>query len=231
MPFEKVKQAAPKVPELVMQSILKAVDSGTIKPGEDLLPERDLAIELGVGRGSLRECLAILEFLGVIESRGNRKVVVKTSNYIQKAISFIRLSEKRDIVVEFIEFRKYIEVAIAQLACDRGTLDDFAAVKACVDRMEKDPADADADCEFHTALANASHNAMFAALIDLVNSMIMDLRVRFFSIPEYPDKTLASHRAIYQAVAARDKRAARREMEQHLRNIENFAASESRDEV
>lgn len=224
MSLEKIQHQAPKVPELVMKSLLKAIDAGTIRLGEDLLPERELSIALGVGRGSLRECLAILEFLGVIQSRGNRKVVVKTADYIQKAISFLRLSERTAVFSQFIEFRRVNEVAIAQLACERATEADLALIKECVDRMEAAPADADADCDFHIALAHASHNAMFAATLDLVNSMIMDLRNRFFAMPDYPEKTLAAHRAIYQAVLARDKRQAKREMEQHLKNIENFAA-------
>lgn len=229
MLLEKIKNQAPKVPELVMQSILKAIDEGKIKLNEDLLPERELAIALGVGRGSLRECLAILEFLGVIESRNNRKVVVKTADYIQKAISIIHLSEKTDTLSDFLEFRHVTEVAIVELACERASDEDLAAVKACVDRMELDPADADADTEFHTALANASHNAMFAATLALVNSMIMDLRIRFFAMPDYPAKTLASHRAICQAVLAKDKKTAKKEMIQHLRNIEQFAAREEED--
>ncbi|MCC8164974.1 MAG: FCD domain-containing protein [Planctomycetes bacterium] len=226
MSLEKIRNTSPKVPELVMQALLRAIDNGTIQIGEDLLAERELAIALGVGRGSLRECLAILEFLGVIQSRGNRKVVVKQADYIQRAISFLRLSERTEIFSQFMEFRRTNEVAIAALACARATDEDMAALQDCVERMERDPADAEADCAFHMALAQASHNAMFAATIDLVNSMIMDLRQRFFAMPDYPEVTLASHRAIYQAVLDRDKRRAKREMEQHLKNIENFAARE-----
>ncbi|MCD8350315.1 MAG: FCD domain-containing protein [Planctomycetaceae bacterium] len=226
MPFEKVKQVAPKVSELVMQSILKAIDSGTIEPGGDLLPERDLAIELGVGRGSLRECLAILEFMGIIESRSNRKVVVKTADSIRKAIAFVRLSEQEDVGSAFGEFRRFLETATAHLACERGTAEDFRALRACVDRMEDDLTDPDADREFHAVLARASHNDLFVSLLDLADTRLLTLRLRFFSLPGNPEKALACNRAICQAVVARDKRAAKREMELYLRLIESFAAAE-----
>ena len=73
MHIEKIQQNTnPRVPELIMQSLIKAMEDGHIRVGEDLPSERDLAEMLGVGRGSLRECLAILEFLGAIDGRGNR---------------------------------------------------------------------------------------------------------------------------------------------------------------
>ena len=226
MYLEKIKNTAPKVPALVMQAILKAIDDGRIKLNEDLLPERDLAAALGVGRGSLRECLAILEFLGVIEARGNRKVVIKTSDYIQNAISLIRLPEEDDTMPAFMEFRRVNECAIAELACDRATPEDLAAIRECVDRMERDPGDAEADIEFHMALASASHNAMFNATLRLANSMIYDLRYRFFQRPDFHQKTLNAHRAIFEAIARRDKTAAQKAMLQHLETIDQYAVEE-----
>lgn len=66
-----------KISELVLQTIFDSISEGKIKLGEELPPERDLSEMLGISRGSLRESLAILEFLGIIENRGNRKVVVR----------------------------------------------------------------------------------------------------------------------------------------------------------
>ena len=64
MQFEKIQNNGPKVPELVMDSLLKAMEAGTIRVGEELPPERDLAEALGISRNSLRECLAIMNFMG-----------------------------------------------------------------------------------------------------------------------------------------------------------------------
>ena len=78
--LQKIQYDAPKIPELVMQALIEAIESGHIRVGEELPSERDLAETLGVGRGSLRECLAILEFLGAIQIRSNRKVVVRDAD-------------------------------------------------------------------------------------------------------------------------------------------------------
>lgn len=219
MQFEKIKNTAPKVSELVMQAILDAVDAGTIKLNEDLLPERELALALDVSRGSLRESLAILEFLGVIESRANRKVVVKTSEYLQNVLDLVHLSKTFDAVKDFVAFRRANECAIIELACDNATKEDLAKMARCVQRMEQDPSDGEADPEFHMTLALASRNALFATTSRMIGSLMMDLRLSFLAKPGYYQKTLAEHRAIYEAVARRDKKAAKRVMRQHLKNI------------
>lgn len=224
MQLQKIQNNMPKLPELVMQSLIKAIENGQIQVGQDLPSERDLAEKLGVGRGSLRECLAILEFLGAIENRGYRKAVVREADYIRKAISFIQISVQADTQDDFNEFRKVNEMAIAALACERATEADLAAIAATLDRMEKHPDDYMADVDFHDALAVASHNTMLAGTIHLVNSMIADLRNRYFDLPDFARTALESHRAIYEAVKARNVPVAQQEMKHHLEIVDEFRA-------
>lgn len=222
MQLKKVQQnSTPKISELIMQSLLDAMEDGTIKVKDELPPERDLAEKLGVGRSSLRECLAILEYLNIIESKGNRKVVTKDSAYFRKAVSFVRLSSS-DMVIDSLEFRQAIEVATAELACERATSEDMDRMNECVLRMERDIFDFVTDAEFHNCLARASHNAMFASTMDLLTTMIADLRLRYYRLPDYHKRTLESHRRIYEAVKARDKERAKKEIEEHIQLVYHF---------
>ena len=223
MQLQKIQYDAPKIPELVMQALIEAIESGHIRVGEELPSERDLAETLGVGRGSLRECLAILEFLGAIQIRSNRKVVVRDADYIQKAISFVRISNQMDPQADITEFRRVNEVAIVELACARATEEDLTAIYKAIEHLEAEPDNYMWDVEFHDALAVASHNAMLAATMHLVNSMIADIRERFLGRPNYQQVTHQSHCAIYEAVKARDPVRARKEMESHLAIVEDFA--------
>lgn len=223
MQLEKIQIASPKLPELVMQALISAIDNGQIRVGEELPSERDLAETLGVGRGSLRECLAILEFLGAVENRGNRKVVMRDADYIQKAVSFVRISNKVDTQEDFGEFRRINEVEIVKLACQRATEEDLAAIHLAIEHLEQEPNNYMNDVEFHDALAVASHNVMLAATMHLVNSMIADIRERFLGRPDYQRLTHESHCAIYEAVRMRDIPRAQREMELHLRIVEEFS--------
>lgn len=223
MQLEKIQTNQPKVPELVMQSLIAAIDSGSISVGGELPSERDLAETLGVGRGSLRECLAILEFLGAIEIRGNRKIVIRDADYIQKAISFVRVSNQADMQEDFNEFRRISEVAIVGLACQRATEEDLKTLEGILKDLEAAPGDYMNDVRFHDALAVASHNMMLAATIHLVTSMIAEIRIRFFGRPDYQRRSMESHTAIYEAVRDRDVERAKREMVKHLEIVEEFA--------
>ena len=224
MQIEKIQQASvPRVPELIMQALVKAIEDGHIRVGEELPSERDLAETLGVGRGSLRECLAILEFLGAIDSRGNRKVLLRDADYIQKARSWIDCSNEMGGTETFNEFRRVIEVGIVGLACERATEEDMRALDVAVKHLEKDPSNYMYDVEFHDTLAVASHNAMLASTIHLVNNLIADVRMRFWDLPSYQERTQQSHHDIYNAVKARDAARAQQEMIRHLNIVSEFA--------
>jgi GntR family transcriptional repressor for pyruvate dehydrogenase complex len=220
--LEKIQNNTPKLPELVMKSILNAILSGQIKVNQELQPERELAAALGVGRGSLRECLSILEFLGIIETKGNRKVVIKDADAIMNAISIIRLSDRTDYLLDFVEFRRTIESSIAEFACERATEEDINIMKNSIERLEKNPDDFEADLEFHINLAKASHNPIFASVLAFVNSMLLDVRFRLLSAPDYKDMTALEHRNILAAIVNKDKIQAKEQINIHLDSIEKF---------
>ena len=223
--FEKIQVSSPTIPELVLDSLLQAIESGRIQVGRELPPERDLAEALGISRNSLRECLSILNFMGIVENRGNRKVLVKNADYFRKARSLLELSYSADTFEDFMEFRRTNEREIARLACKRATEEDLERLRSSVERLEADETDYLADVEFHVNLAYASHNTIFAAMLDFVNSLILELRMRFFEREDYHGKTAEAHRRIYEAVKERDEELAVYEMGRHLKLIENYEDS------
>ena len=103
MQFEKIQNNPTRIPELVMDSLLKAIEAGKIRVGDELPPERDLAEALGISRNSLRECLSVLSFMGIVENRGNRKILVKNAEYFRNARSLIELSYSQDAFEDFME--------------------------------------------------------------------------------------------------------------------------------
>ena len=222
MSFDKIRVNAPTVPELVLDSLLKAIEDGKLQIGGELPSERELADALGISRNSLRECLSILNFMGIVENRGNRKILVKNADYFRKTRSLLELSYSEDTLEDFMEFRRTNEREIARLACQRATEEDLEQLRSSVERLESDETDYLADVEFHVDLAYASHNTIFAAMLDYVNCLILELRMRFFEREDYHGKTAEAHRRIYEAVKARDEELAAYEMGRHLKLIENY---------
>ena len=222
MEFDKIQHSAPTVPELVLDSLMNAIEEGRLKIGAELPPERELAEALGISRNSLRECLSIMSFMGIVENRGNRKVLVKNADYFRKARSLLELSYSPDAFDDFMEFRRTNEREIARLACRRATAEDLERLRSSVERLENDATDYLADVQFHVDLAYASHNTIFAAMLDYVNSLILELRMRFFERADYHGKTAEAHRRIYETVLERDEELAAYEMGRHLKIIEHY---------
>lgn len=222
MELEKIQNTAPKIPELVMQSLLAAMEKGEIRVQEELPPERDLSASLGVSRSSLRECLAILEYMSVLETRGNRKIIIKDSAYFRKAVAFIKLSTQNMTLLDLLEFRRTMEVAGVRLACRRATEADMDALNEILLRLKKDGKDYAADAEFHSRVARASHNSYFAANMDLLGCVIEDLRLRFFELPNYYERTYNSHLKIFEAIRDGDEEAAVAETEHHMDLVLDF---------
>lgn len=223
MQLEKIENTSPKIPELIMKALINAIEKGHIQVGRELPSERDLAEKLGVGRGSLRECFAILEYLGAIESKGNRKVLLRDADYIQKVRSWIESANQIDSRKTFNEFRQVIEVGIVKLACIRATDEDLERIRLAVQHLADEPSNYMRDVEFHDALAVASHNSMLASTIHLVNNLIADVRIRFWDLPDYQSITLKSHEKIYETIRDRDVEAAQYAMIEHLDIVRDFS--------
>ena len=101
--------------------------------------------------------------------------------------------------------------------------EDIAAMATAVEHLKENPSKYEYDVEFHDSLAVASHNSMLAATIHLVNNLIADVRIRFWDLPDYQERTQQSHYAIYQAVCDRDVERAQLEMSRHLAIVDEFS--------
>ena len=222
MELEKIQNTAPKIPELVMQSLLAAMEKGEIRVQEELPPERDLSASLGVSRSSLRECLAILEYMSVLETRGNRKIIIKDSAYFRKAVAFIKLSTQNMTLLDLLEFRRTMEVAGVRLACRRATereLEDILTQGAAVADCIRRGADrTQADRAFHAAIVRAAHNEFMMRLLPMIDRAVETA----ISAGEHKEAlaqiTLQDHALLLEFIQKRDGEGAEHAMAIHMRH-------------
>jgi len=152
------------VMDMVARRIEELVRSGDLKAGDRLPPEPDLARMLRVSRGSLREALKGLMYLGLIKSRAG------DWTYIQSSLSrvldqhfqwMILLDEVKHL--EIYELRKIIEPEAAALAAKRATRTDIERLEAALDALAEGRGNPGLfhafDIQFHDAFAQASGNA------------------------------------------------------------------------
>ena len=216
---------------LTDEAIVKIKDmitSGRVRPGEKLPREADLAAELGLSRSSLREAVKALTLVNVLDVRqGDGTYATSLApSLLLEALSFIVDFHRDDTVLEFLEVRRILEPAATALAALRMPAEGKAEIGAILDAVTADsPVDdfVATDLEFHKKIATGAGNSVLASLIDNMSLPTARARVwRGMTQPGALERTLAEHRAIYQAIVAGDADLARSWATVHIAGIESW---------
>lgn len=240
MPFQPVTPE--KLSTAVTRQIEKLILRGILRPGERLPSERELSERLKVSRPSLREAIADLSERGLLTSRAGAGVFV--TDVIGSAFSdaLIQLFASHDeAVFDYLSFRRDMEGLAAERAARLGSDTDLKVINTVFERMEaahqkRNPADeATLDAEFHLSIIEASHNVV---MLHMMRSMYQLLREGVFYNRQvmFRQRTtramlLDQHRAINDALQARDPEAARKAVEDHLTYVETCLAGNRKAEA
>jgi DNA-binding FadR family transcriptional regulator len=186
--------------------------------------ERELAVQLGVSRPSVREALIALEVAGKVEVRVGSGIFVAT----RRPVALADPSKEGQGPFELLRARWLVEGEVAAEAARTSKADELDVVRAAVAEMkarqrQKLSADA-ADRDFHLGIASATHNSALVSVVqDLWDRGRGDIWKRMelhFQTPELRAATFRDHRAILMALEARDSRGARAAMRQHLERVD-----------
>jgi GntR family transcriptional repressor for pyruvate dehydrogenase complex len=205
----------------VARRLLDELTAGEQRPGTRLPSERRLAETLGVGRSAIREAIAVLEVLGIVEVRVGSGTYVRgtVSDLLPQAIDWgLMLGERhtRDLV----EARRHLEAVTARLAAQRATDDDVARLRVRLDRM-RETAQAvaeftEADVEFHLEVARIAGNTVLRDVLHSVRALLRVWIQRAVGADGDTAATLAEHDAVFRAVERKDPQAAAAAMEEHM---------------
>lgn len=229
MPFQPVHQE--KLSQGVVRQIELLILRGLLRPGERLPSERELAERMGVSRPSLREAIAELQARGLLVSRAGAGIFVADmlGSAFSEALTKL-FSSHDEAVFDYVSFRRDLEGMAAERAARFGSDTDLKVIDAVYRKMEaahqkRNPADEAAlDAEFHLAIIEASHNIimlhMMRAMFDLLKAGVFYNRSQMFRQRATRDQLLDQHRAINEAVQARDPEAARAAAEAHMSFVE-----------
>jgi GntR family transcriptional regulator, transcriptional repressor for pyruvate dehydrogenase complex len=211
--------------EQIVQQIEESVLNGSLKPGDQLPAERDLAQRLGVSRTAVREAVKTLREKGLVEAYSGRGTSITdgTSQAARQSFDLMVKIGQQEGSPHLVELRSILEPGIAALAAARVNDDDLAAMceaVAVMDRSQKDPeAYIEADLDFHLALAEAAANPLILSLIDSIVGLLRAERIRIFKVEGGPQRSQFHHKRILEAVERRDAETARSAMRAHLEQV------------
>lgn len=213
--------SVPSAAEVVAAEVGRAIQIGRFLPGDQLPPEREFAVQLGVSRVTLRTALGQLEAAGLLEraqrGSGGGALVIAASGAASEASADLRA--QREQLREIFEFRLACEGAAAELAAERRTKPQLERIERAIAALGADLTAAQfraGDNEFHLAVAAAAGNQRLRdAVEDARAAMFGPLDAISFEpvVPSMVD----DHRRILVAIAAKDGAGARAAIVEHIR--------------
>jgi GntR family transcriptional repressor for pyruvate dehydrogenase complex len=214
------------LPDIIAQRIQTLILEGVLRPGERLLPERELADKLGVSRPSLRQALASLEAKGLLASGKSGTAVARFLDPVVDPLVGL-LAEDERANADYFEYRLAIEAYATRMAAVRATEPDRLAIRKCLDDMKgahgvgDATAEAQLDVALHAHIYEAAHNVLLLHIMrllrDLMQRGVFYNRDQVSRIPGVRDAWLDQHLAIGAAVIAGDARAAEQAAATHVK--------------
>lgn len=191
---------------LAYDEIRTMIVDGPLSPGARL-GQGELADQLGISRGSVREALRRLAGDGLVEFTVNR--------------GFFVADVGLDAVLERLEARLLFEPPVARIAAERRTDADLAALREAIEseeRAESAREAHDASRSFHRAVAEAGHNESFVRIFDSLWLADVGRRLlaRRRAAPGWQSADVAEHRGLLSAIERRQGRLAEQLMREHV---------------
>jgi GntR family transcriptional regulator, transcriptional repressor for pyruvate dehydrogenase complex len=210
-----------RVDEQIAASIADAILDGAFPPGSTLPPERELAEQLNVNRTSLRQGLARLQQMGLIESKQGSGNVVRDPEGLTHPAVVEALVRKLgpEFLVELLEIRAALAPLIGRLAAERSRAEDAEALSAAlaeVQRADTAVARQAADLAYFRVLIHSSRNRALGLLYRWVEHAFGGREHELTGAYNDPEPVLADLRAITDAVSERDGAAAAAKVEAYL---------------
>lgn len=211
--------------EQIVQQIEESVLKGTLKPGDQLPAERELAQQLGVSRTAVREAVKALREKGLVEAYSGRGTFITdgTTHAARQSFDLMVKIGQQESSANLAELRLILEPGIAALAAERIEEEYLTAMRdavAVMDRSLKDPAAyIEADLDFHLALAEAAANPLILSLIDSIVGLLREQRIKIFNVEGGPQRGQIHHKRILEAMEQRNPEMARTAMSAHLEQV------------
>jgi GntR family transcriptional repressor for pyruvate dehydrogenase complex len=209
-------------PELIVQTILRNIQTGDLKPGDRLPPEREMSKAFGVGRSSIREAVSALALVGYLE------VTQGKGTYLKADIPapFGLTSKLSDIfeaqwIFDLIETRKMLESSIVTLATQRAKDRDIKKLRQAIARIKAGRRDIEqfyrADFDFHITISEITRNKVTCELLKVIVEKAHRHYAKF--MPDAlcrPDRAIRTSEMIVDAMETKDVEKACKAMQSHL---------------
>ena len=200
-----------RLADTVASELEARILDGSLKPGDLLPSERELAVELGVSRPPIREAIQKLAAKGLLTTHHGLGTRVTDRLEAHFADPWQDMFNGHSLLQrDLLEFRRMLEAQAAYLAAERALDIDIQRLDAayqdlCIAYDSNDlQASIDKDVQFHQTIAEASHNVLIghltASLMRVIHSDISNNMGFLHTQSTNWTALKAQHHAIWQAI-------------------------------
>lgn len=226
-----LKPIKPKrISDQVLDQLRELIFRSEFKPGQQILPERELAEALKVSRTSVRDAIGKLVTMGLLEQHQGQGTFVRVPAPTDKHPLAVAMSTQNASLEDLLEVRMGLECNAASLAAARAELSDLQFIEKSVEEMRKE-VDAgrlgtEADVSFHMAVAYATKNPLQVYLMrsfyDYLFVGIKENLAYLYEDPANIENIIAQHTAVFHAIREHDPDRAFDTMQSHIDFVLDF---------
>jgi GntR family transcriptional repressor for pyruvate dehydrogenase complex len=200
-------------------------------PGDRIGSERDFATRFSVGRGVVREALAALDSMRVIERRANSGIYLRpiaSESSIDAMVLFndLGIPATHSEVLQLVEMRRMLEIQSVAMAAARWQAEDMIRMDAILleaeGQLARRESIVDQDSAFHLQVIACAKNQFIQRVAHSYYLASRARRQRYFRSQEQCAASHIGHVALRDAIHARDSQTAIRAMEIHLEGMESY---------
>ena len=213
------------VSDAIVDQIISLISRSLLKSGDRIPSERELCKRFGVGRTSVREALRSLTAMGIVDGRvGDGTFVADNRQHLERTLRWGMLLDSND-VENLIETRLMLESNTAFWAATRAREEDLEGIATHLLGMEDSVLDSqrflECDLRFHLDIARATQNPILQRLVSTTRGYLQEWIKGSLKTPagggaERARLSVEEHRAILQALTAREAEGAREAMGTHI---------------
>ena len=211
--------------EQIVSQIEQRILAGDLRVGDQLPSENELAKQFAVSRTAVREAIKALREKRLVDIRPGRGTFITNGmpDAMRHSLGLLMKYGPARGFSNLVEVREILEPEIAALAATRITEEYISAMREALEIMETalDNVDvfAEADLDFHLALAEATQNPIIPVLVDSIIDLLREQRKRIGLVNGGLQRGQSHHKKILDAVIRRDPQAARQAMQDHLEQV------------
>jgi len=228
LPLKPIKPK--RISDQVFEQLRELIFRGEMKPGQQIMPERELADALGVSRTSVRDAINKLVVMGPLKQKQGQGTFVRSPNALEKNPLAVAMENQNATLEDLLEVRMGLECNAASLAASRAVEKDIHFLERSIHQMRKEVDSGrlgtEADVSFHMAISYATKNPLQVFLMknfyDFLFVGIKENLSHLYEDPKNIDEIIKQHTKIFDTIRDHNPEKAFNAMKRHINFVLKF---------